>query len=176
MGRFLDLDLRRAAVAAMTCGPGERWGYDDARLAPCPVRGPRDHTVCGRLARRTTGDRFGRQPCLADGGRAPVLGWHAERDHGWHVHGRRPGESHAEPHRYEISSVEKVGGRLWRFNAKMDCCGLGGSVVRCENARRLPRDGYIHHRNRPPARLLRPKRVPSRLQSVCAGRSPRSAK
>ena len=29
--------------------------------------------------------------------------------------------------RYEISSVEKVGDDLWRFNAKMDCCGLGGS-------------------------------------------------
>ena len=29
--------------------------------------------------------------------------------------------------RYEISSVEKVGEDLWRFNAKMDCCGLGGS-------------------------------------------------
>ena len=26
-----------------------------------------------------------------------------------------------------ISSVEKVGDDLWRFNAKMDCCGLGGS-------------------------------------------------
>lgn len=31
------------------------------------------------------------------------------------------------PDRYEISSVEKVGDDLWRFNAKMDCCGLGGS-------------------------------------------------
>src|SRR5436190_15380697 len=29
--------------------------------------------------------------------------------------------------RYEIASVEKVGDDLWRFNAKMDCCGLGGS-------------------------------------------------
>jgi hypothetical protein len=31
------------------------------------------------------------------------------------------------PDRYEISSVEKVGNDLWRFNAKMDCCGLGKS-------------------------------------------------
>ena len=31
------------------------------------------------------------------------------------------------PDRYEISSVEKVGDDLWRFNAKMDCCGLSGS-------------------------------------------------
>jgi hypothetical protein len=31
------------------------------------------------------------------------------------------------PDRYEISSVEKVGDDLWRFNAKMDCCGMGGS-------------------------------------------------
>jgi hypothetical protein len=33
----------------------------------------------------------------------------------------------ATPDRYEISSVEKVGDDLWRFNAKMDCCGMGGS-------------------------------------------------
>ena len=26
------------------------------------------------------------------------------------------------PDRYDISSVEKVGADLWRFNAKMDCC------------------------------------------------------
>jgi hypothetical protein len=31
------------------------------------------------------------------------------------------------PDRYEISSVEKVGDDLWRFNARMDCCGMGGS-------------------------------------------------
>jgi hypothetical protein len=31
------------------------------------------------------------------------------------------------PDRYEIASVEKVGNDLWRFNAKMDCCGMGGS-------------------------------------------------
>ena len=29
--------------------------------------------------------------------------------------------------RYDIASVEKVGDDLWRFNAKMDCCGLGRS-------------------------------------------------
>jgi hypothetical protein len=28
--------------------------------------------------------------------------------------------------RYEISSVEKVGDDLWRFNARMDCCGFDG--------------------------------------------------
>ena len=28
--------------------------------------------------------------------------------------------------RYEIASVEKVGAGLWRFNAKMDCCGAAG--------------------------------------------------
>jgi hypothetical protein len=33
------------------------------------------------------------------------------------------------PDRYEISSVEKVGDDLWRFNAKMDCCGLSGSGI-----------------------------------------------
>ena len=31
------------------------------------------------------------------------------------------------PDRYEIASVEKVGDDLWRFNAKMDCCGMAGS-------------------------------------------------
>lgn len=31
------------------------------------------------------------------------------------------------PDRYEIASVEKVGEDLWRFNARMDCCGLGES-------------------------------------------------
>ena len=29
---------------------------------------------------------------------------------------------------YEISSVEKVGDNLWRFNAAMDCCGVIGSI------------------------------------------------
>ena len=30
--------------------------------------------------------------------------------------------------RYEISSVEKVGTDLWRFNAKMNCCGVSGAI------------------------------------------------
>jgi hypothetical protein len=30
--------------------------------------------------------------------------------------------------RYDISSVEKVGENLWLFNAKMDCCGVNGSI------------------------------------------------
>lgn len=30
--------------------------------------------------------------------------------------------------RYDISSVEKVGADLWRFNAKMDCCGVNGAI------------------------------------------------
>ena len=29
--------------------------------------------------------------------------------------------------RYGIESVEKVGEDLWRFNARMDCCGMDGS-------------------------------------------------
>ena len=33
------------------------------------------------------------------------------------------------PDRYEISSVEKIGDDLWRFNARMDCCGLSGSAA-----------------------------------------------
>jgi hypothetical protein len=28
--------------------------------------------------------------------------------------------------RYEIASVDKVGENSWRFNAKMDCCGVAG--------------------------------------------------
>jgi hypothetical protein len=32
------------------------------------------------------------------------------------------------PDRYDISSVEKVGHELWRFNAKMDCCGVSGAI------------------------------------------------
>lgn len=31
--------------------------------------------------------------------------------------------------RYDIASVEKVGDDLWRFNARMSCCGLDGSVI-----------------------------------------------
>jgi hypothetical protein len=30
--------------------------------------------------------------------------------------------------RYDISSVEKVGTDLWRFNANMQCCGINGAV------------------------------------------------
>ena len=32
------------------------------------------------------------------------------------------------PDRYDIFSVEKVGDDLWRFNAKMDCCGVSGAI------------------------------------------------
>ena len=31
--------------------------------------------------------------------------------------------------RYDISSVEKVGDELWRFNASMDCCGVNGITM-----------------------------------------------
>jgi hypothetical protein len=30
--------------------------------------------------------------------------------------------------RYDISSVEKVGDDLWRFNANMQCCGMKGAM------------------------------------------------
>jgi hypothetical protein len=30
--------------------------------------------------------------------------------------------------RYDISSVEKVGDNLWRFNASMHCCGVNGVI------------------------------------------------
>jgi hypothetical protein len=43
------------------------------------------------------------------------------------VAGREEGTPSAD--RYEIASVEKVGDDLWRFNARMDCCGLGDSGV-----------------------------------------------
>jgi len=33
------------------------------------------------------------------------------------------------PDRYEIVSVEKIASDQWRFNAKMNCCGLAGSVA-----------------------------------------------
>ena len=33
------------------------------------------------------------------------------------------------PDRYDIFSVEKVGTDLWRFNAKMDCCGVNGATL-----------------------------------------------
>jgi hypothetical protein len=29
---------------------------------------------------------------------------------------------------YEIQSVEKVGDNLWRFNARMHCCGVDGAI------------------------------------------------
>jgi hypothetical protein len=32
------------------------------------------------------------------------------------------------PDRYDISSVEKVGTNLWRFNANMQCCGVNGAI------------------------------------------------
>ena len=32
------------------------------------------------------------------------------------------------PDRYDISSVEKVGDNLWRFNASMQCCGVSGAI------------------------------------------------
>ena len=34
----------------------------------------------------------------------------------------------AHPDRYDITSVEKVGTDLWRFNAAMNCCGVHGAV------------------------------------------------
>ena len=44
--------------------------------------------------------------------------------------------------RYEIASVEKVGDDLWRFNAKMDCCGMAGpgspSPCLCDLSATLP--------------------------------------
>jgi hypothetical protein len=33
------------------------------------------------------------------------------------------------PDRYDIASVEKVGEDQWRFNASMDCCGVGGATL-----------------------------------------------
>lgn len=33
------------------------------------------------------------------------------------------------PDRYDIFSVEKVGDDQWRFNAKMDCCGVNGATL-----------------------------------------------
>jgi len=30
--------------------------------------------------------------------------------------------------RYDIVSVEKVGDNLWRFNARMQCCGVNGAI------------------------------------------------
>ena len=34
----------------------------------------------------------------------------------------------ARADRYDISSVEKVGENLWRFNANMQCCGVNGDI------------------------------------------------
>jgi hypothetical protein len=33
------------------------------------------------------------------------------------------------PDRYDIFSVEKVGDDQWRFNARMDCCGVNGATL-----------------------------------------------
>jgi hypothetical protein len=33
------------------------------------------------------------------------------------------------PDRYDIFSVEKVGDDHWRFNARMDCCGVNGATL-----------------------------------------------
>ncbi len=33
------------------------------------------------------------------------------------------------PDRYDIFSVEKVGDDQWRFNARMDCCGVNGMTL-----------------------------------------------
>jgi hypothetical protein len=42
------------------------------------------------------------------------------------VDGREDRARHSD--RYDISSVEKVGTDLWRFNAKMNCCGVSGAI------------------------------------------------
>ena len=33
------------------------------------------------------------------------------------------------PDRYDIFSVEKIGDDQWRFNARMDCCGVNGATL-----------------------------------------------
>ena len=38
------------------------------------------------------------------------------------------GRDRTSPDRYDIASVEKVGQDLWRFNARMDCCGINGNI------------------------------------------------
>ena len=35
----------------------------------------------------------------------------------------------ANPDRYDIASVEKIGDDMWRFNASMSCCGLSNTTV-----------------------------------------------
>ena len=42
------------------------------------------------------------------------------------VTGREDGAPRED--RYDISSVEKVGDNLWRFNAGMQCCGVNGVI------------------------------------------------
>ena len=37
-------------------------------------------------------------------------------------------ERTAQPERYGIKSVEKVGDDLWKFNAGMKCCGVNGVI------------------------------------------------
>jgi hypothetical protein len=38
-------------------------------------------------------------------------------------------KANPQPDRYDIASVEKVGDDQWRFNAKMDCCGVKGMTL-----------------------------------------------
>jgi hypothetical protein len=38
------------------------------------------------------------------------------------------GDRPSRTDRYDISSVEKVGENLWRFNANMQCCGVNGDI------------------------------------------------
>jgi len=33
------------------------------------------------------------------------------------------------PDRYEIVNMEKIANDQWRFNAKMNCCGLSGAAI-----------------------------------------------
>ena len=42
------------------------------------------------------------------------------------ITGREDGSP--RPDRYDISSVEKVGDDLWRFSARMHCCGVDGAL------------------------------------------------
>jgi hypothetical protein len=38
-------------------------------------------------------------------------------------------ERAANPDRYDIRSVQKVGDNMWQFNASMSCCGLSGAAI-----------------------------------------------
>ncbi len=38
------------------------------------------------------------------------------------------GREGRSPDRYEITSVEKIDDDLWRFNARMNCCGVDGPI------------------------------------------------